>query len=198
VTFDVPTHDICEMAALYALGALDGDDLWRFNAHLLDGCDACALDVASFADAAAHLARTVPPAQPSPILRDRLLERVRGDAAERASLADLADLAVRESAAPGWRPHGLPGIAFKPLHLDEAKREMVLLVRAEPGARYPSHRHAALEEMYMLAGELRFEETVYRAGDYIRSEGGSIHAPSETPSGCMFLLRGSLDNEKLS
>jgi hypothetical protein len=49
--------------------------------------------------------------------------------------------------------------------------------------------------MFMLEGELRFGDTTYRAGDYIRSEAGSVHGSSETAGGCMFLLRASLDNE---
>jgi putative transcriptional regulator len=72
-----------------------------------------------------------------------------------------------------------------------------MLVRAEKGVTYPSHRHVEDEEMFMLAGELRFGEKVYRAGDYIRSERGSVHSSSETLTGCMFLIRASLDNELL-
>jgi anti-sigma factor ChrR (cupin superfamily) len=81
------------------------------------------------------------------------------------------------------------------LHVDRDAREVVMLVRAVPGARYPVHRHKATEEMFMLDGELDFEGTVYRAGDFIRSAEGSLHASSETRTGCMFLIRASLDNE---
>jgi quercetin dioxygenase-like cupin family protein len=195
VTVDSETGAICEMAALYALGALDGDDLWRYSAHLVGGCDACEWELAAFDDVAEALASIVEPVRPAPILRDRLLDRVRGVDYEHDTLEELARSAAVEGSEEQWQPHRIPGVEVKTLFVDEAKREAVMLVRAAAGVRYPSHRHAAFEDMFMLAGELRFGDRVYAAGDYIRSECGSIHEPSETRTGCMFLLRGSLDNE---
>jgi hypothetical protein len=185
------------MAALYALGALDGDDLWQYNAHLVAGCDGCESDLASFDRVAESLAYAAQPGEPSPILRARLVDRIRGVDYEHDALDALADAAALDAADGRWQPHRIPGVEIKPLFVDEARREAVMLVRAAAGVQYPSHRHAAFEDMFMLAGELRFGERVYTAGEYIRSECGSIHEPSETRTGCMFLLRGSLDNELL-
>jgi quercetin dioxygenase-like cupin family protein len=185
------------MAALYALGALDGDDLWRYSAHLVSGCGSCDWELSSFDDVTDALAYAVDLAAPSPILRERLLDRARGLDYERDALDVVAASAAVDASDRGWTPHRIPGVEVKSLFVDEAKREAVLLVRAAAGVRYPSHRHAAFEDMFMLAGELRFGERVYTAGEYIRSERGSIHEPSETRTGCMFLLRGSLDNELL-
>lgn len=94
-----------------------------------------------------------------------------------------------------WQPYRVPGVSVAPLYVDLAKREVTALLKAEPGAVYPIHRHAAPEEIYMLDGDLRIDGEVYSAGDYIRSRQGTVHEPSETVGGCMFLVRTSLDDE---
>jgi hypothetical protein len=42
------------------------------------------------------------------------------------------------------------------------------LVRMEAGAHDPSHHHAAIEELFMLSGDLRVESQIIGAGDYCR------------------------------
>lgn len=182
--------DICEFAALYALGALEGEDLWDFRSHLLDGCDACGADVDAYDATAALLAYAAPPARPDVSLRDRLMSRV-------SIGAEPAPLAAPRRGQASWEPYKIPGVSIRRLHVDEAAREAVMLVKAGPGVRYPMHRHAKAEEMFMLEGELTFGDVTYYAGDFIRSETDTIHTSSETRGGCMFLLRASLDNEVL-
>jgi putative transcriptional regulator len=177
---------MCELAPLYSLGALDDADAWRFREHLLEGCDACRGELAGFDEVASLLVYAAEPAAPSPILRSRLMDAV---------AEDIPEVTIAELAGDGWVPYKVPGVHVRRLHVDEAARRVVMLVRAEKGVTYPSHRHADVEEMFMLSGELRFGERVYRAGDYIRSESGSVHGSSETLTGCMFLIRASLDNE---
>jgi quercetin dioxygenase-like cupin family protein len=176
----------CVLAALYSLEALDDAEVWAYRDHLLAGCEACTDELEGFEGVVRALPYAVEPTDPSPILRDRLMDAVADDLA-------AYRVAVDEDAE--WEPLALPGIAFRRLHVDVASRQALVVVRAEAGARYPEHRHASVEEMFMLAGELRFGDRVYRAGDYIRSEAGSMHASSETPGGCSFLLRASLDSE---
>lgn len=94
-----------------------------------------------------------------------------------------------------WQPHPeVPGVEIAIFHEDPTTREVSGLLRAEPGVQYPAHRHASTEEIYMLSGELYDGETVYCAGDYIRSLPGSIHSPW-TDSGCSFFFRTSLDDK---
>lgn len=64
-----------DLAAAYALGALDGEDLGRFEAHLRGGCAECRAALADHQEALVHVARAVsapPPSRP----RRRLMERV--------------------------------------------------------------------------------------------------------------------------
>jgi anti-sigma factor ChrR (cupin superfamily) len=185
------SHDksnTCALAVFFCLGTLDENEAWRFRQHLLDGCGSCTAELDATEEIVTMLGYATEPREPSPILRERIIDAI----VEPPSPALRPTYAGEERL---WKQHEIPGVSVRPLHVDERAREVVMLVRAEPGARYPGHGHAALEEMFMLEGELRFGATTYGPGDYIRSECGSIHGSSETPGGCMFLLRASLDNE---
>jgi anti-sigma-K factor RskA len=64
-----------ELAAAYALGALDRADVARFEAHL-ERCAVCEADVEGYRDALLVLAHSADPAEPPPPLRDRILAEV--------------------------------------------------------------------------------------------------------------------------
>ncbi len=65
-----PTHEpFGELAAGYALGALDGDDVARFEAHLARGCAECEHALAEYREALV---------QPAADLREVPLPRVKG------------------------------------------------------------------------------------------------------------------------
>jgi len=68
------THEAFEdLIAVYAVGALDGEDLVRLRAHLAAGCARCE---AALREAEDDLARAVPPLSPPPHVKDALLARV--------------------------------------------------------------------------------------------------------------------------
>jgi anti-sigma-K factor RskA len=75
-----------ELAAAYALGALDRDDESWYEAHLAT-CDECSRDVESFRGPLLVLAHTGGPADPPPALRSRIL----ADLAPRAPRTQLLD-----------------------------------------------------------------------------------------------------------
>ena len=62
-------------------------------------------------------------------------------------------------------------------------------------SRYPSHRHAGVEEILLLEGDLHVHGVVMRAGDYCRAEPDSMHEVTFSESGCMLLLRTSQHDE---
>ncbi len=64
-----------DLAAPYALGALDGEDLVRFEEHLRGGCAECQRALAAHRDALVQVARAVS-APPPPRTRRRLMERL--------------------------------------------------------------------------------------------------------------------------
>lgn len=70
-------------AAVYVVGALDGDDLARFEAHLAEGCERCEPIVRESREALVRMALGATPAVPPPDVKAALQARI--DAAMRPS-----------------------------------------------------------------------------------------------------------------
>jgi len=80
------THDTFdELAAVYAVGALDGDDLARFEAHLAEGCARCATTLRESGEALGRLALAGTPEVPPPRVRASLVARAAGARPGRAA-----------------------------------------------------------------------------------------------------------------
>jgi putative transcriptional regulator len=131
------------------------------------------------------------PTAPSAGLRGAVLASVAGRTklagfAER--LAALFDLGAERAAellreatgdASGWQAIPLPGVRL--FHLAGGPRVAGAdcgLVRLEPGARFPLHRHGGDEWVFVLTGEAEEEETGARwlPGDVLYRGPGSFHA----------------------
>ena len=72
-------------AAVYALGALDGEERSQFEAHLAGGCAECAQVVREHAELLAEVARDTPPMIPPAHVKTELMRRVAGSGSVRAS-----------------------------------------------------------------------------------------------------------------
>ena len=70
--------EIHDLAAAYALDALDPEDRWTYERHL-EGCDRCQKEVVAFRDAAGELAYAAEGPAPSPELRARILAAARAE-----------------------------------------------------------------------------------------------------------------------
>lgn len=105
------TPEHTELAGLYALGSLDGDELETFRAHL-DRCAACRTTVEQDRRTLARLTAATPEMEPSPGFRERLLARAADEMQSRALDAELvpepgpAPIAIR-ARAPRRRPWAL-------------------------------------------------------------------------------------------
>ncbi|MBI2216026.1 MAG: anti-sigma factor [Candidatus Rokubacteria bacterium] len=81
-------HDAYEtLASVYALGALDGDDLAEFEAHLARGCERCAATLSASEETIARLAAEGPRRTPPPEVRRALLQRLEATAPRRERAA---------------------------------------------------------------------------------------------------------------
>jgi anti-sigma factor ChrR (cupin superfamily) len=80
------------------------------------------------------------------------------------------------------------GILCKLLSVDEEKSRVTMLVRLAPGADYPPHRHAGIEELHLLHGELRIDDKKLQAGDFIRAASGSVDHRVWSETGCTCVL----------
>ena len=87
-----------------------------------------------------------------------------------------------------WRSFAeAPGVHYKVLRHHAARRGITLLLRFDPGAHYPAHRHPEGEEYYVLDGDLRDGAQTYGKDTYVYHPPGSVHAPA-SPHGCTLLI----------
>lgn len=95
--------------------------------------------------------------------------------------------------ALGWQEAG-PGISYNVLSMDRARNRVSLLVRLEPGAAYPPHTHAGIEELYLLDGELWIDSRKVFPGEYYRAESGSADERVWSETGCTCVLLTSSED----
>lgn len=116
------------------------------------------------------------------------------------SAEDLALLTELQECAKtvAWTPYTpVAGVMFGQLSLDVERREIQAFVRSWGGATFPRHRHAGVEEIVVLEGDLLLDDRVYGPGDRIISTPGTHHQP-KTLTGCLLYLKASLDDETMS
>lgn len=190
-------HDcFCELAPFYALGTLSEVECQWVEQHIAEYPE-LAEELAEYEAAVVALPYGAPPVALASSLKDRLFSglglTVPVDPEPKIDLDQQSVWTVRSQDLQ-WQPHPTPGVQIAIFHTNPLAREISGVLKAEPGVVYPRHRHAAVEEIYMLEGDLIVEEQTYGAGDYIRSQAGSIHAP-HTIGGCKFFFRTSMDDE---
>ncbi len=94
-----------------------------------------------------------------------------------------------------WRPFAMiEGITAKLLRRSEDSSYSAI-IKMDPGAMLPAHRHMAPEEMFLLEGFALLGEVEARAGDHLVAAPGSVHEAFASPDGCTFLLMASEHDE---
>ncbi|UFP95708.1 cupin domain-containing protein [Gloeobacter morelensis] len=188
-----PDPCFCELAPLHALDILDERERLLVE-HELAHFPELAAELAAYRRAVAVLPYGAPAVAVAADLKTRLFERLDLEKPKTPAVSApaLPYFALRAAELP-WEPFIVPGTTIARLRVDEARRELVGVFRAEAGVRYPEHLHAGFEEIFMLEGDLEIDGEVYGPGDYVRSQPGSMHGPS-TRGGCMFFIRTSLDD----
>ncbi len=181
------TDEMMDRAALYALGQLEPREALEFEMHLQAGCSLCAVEVEAFRETATALAVDAPPLTPPPSLKDRVM------AANRPLLAD--PMIIVRSSEGEWKPTGMDGITSKLLFYDQESDCATFLLRMQPGSVLLPHCHSRNEQCLVLEGDVRFQATVLRAGDYECARKGSNHGPITTDQGCLLLLVASPHDE---
>ncbi len=182
------SHDHIESLFLYALQALPPDEARAVDTRI-SACADCRLEmetlrplVSSFVSWPTDVLR------PSASLWDRLARRV----ADEAGTLPLLP-APQQSPEPEWFA-AAPGISCKLLATDTDKKRVSMLVRLAPGTDYPPHRHAGVEELHLLDGELMVDAKKLYPGDYLRSEAESVDRRVWSETGCTCVLMTSTDD----
>ena len=191
-------------AALYALGALEGEEARDFEQHVASGCAACAAELRELEGVVAALGQAAPEAEPPEGVRARLLALVSdegGGGGATAARAEPAGAPADDFDAPGgkgflvvragegeWLPTDDEGVAYKLLFADPGRETVTTLVRMRPGSRIRSHRHLGVEQCLVLEGDVRSGSTRMTAGDFNCSLPGSVHEELVTDGGALLLL----------
>lgn len=84
-----------------------------------------------------------------------------------------------------WEPFR-DGVMIHRLYGGEDNQPAAALLKYQPGASVPRHRHAGYEHIFVLAGDQRDDNGTYVAGSLLISRPGSEHAVA-SPSGCVVL-----------
>lgn len=172
-----PQDEPNDRAALFAAGAIASAGGADSDALLAEAI------AAGFGPTVAELASAIPPVEPPPGAKARLLASLPPQQREAA-----AGLRFRFAGDGGFVPTPFPGVSVRVLHLDRSRRQFTALLKLEPGAAYPPHAHDGPEECLVLSGELLVGDVRMKEGDYQRAEAGSAHVEQRTETGALLYL----------
>jgi hypothetical protein len=171
-----------EEACAYALQAVPASEIAAAETHMA-ACLDCQRELESlrsvvdrFVSWPTDLLR--PPAS----LQARLARRLAEETGKQAIPPPLP-----QWSEPDWEQVA-PGIECKLLATDTERHRVSMLVRLAPGASYPAHTHAGVEELHLLDGELWIDERKLFPGDYNYGAPGAGDERVWSETGCTCVL----------
>jgi anti-sigma factor ChrR (cupin superfamily) len=171
-----------ERISLYALQALPRTEVPAVEAQI-SACADCRQEMESLRPIIGRFAAwPTDVLRPSASLGERLAQRIATETGGEPILP--APSGWKE---PEWKEVA-PGISCKLLATDPERNRVSMLVRLAPGTEYPPHRHAGVEELHMLEGDLTVGDRTLHAGDYLRSEAGTEDHRVWSEHGCTGVL----------
>jgi anti-sigma factor ChrR (cupin superfamily) len=175
-----------ELVALYALQALPSSEAAVADARL-SACADCRQEMEMLRPLiGSFVSWPVDVLRPATPLWDRLAQRIAAETGQASAVP-----AAPHRTDPEWQD-AAPGISFQLLATDTEKNRVSMLVRLAPGTDYPPHRHADVEELHLLHGELIVGDRTLSPGDYLRSEAGSVDHRVWSETGCTCVLLTSI------
>jgi anti-sigma factor ChrR (cupin superfamily) len=175
----------CEQSAgicAYAAQALAASERPAIEAHIAS-CPDCRRELESLVPVFDRFVSwPIDVLRPAASLQRRLALRIAEDTGKQPVLPP-----ARQWSEPEWEQVA-PGIECKLLASDLEKHRVSMLVRLAPGASYPAHRHASVEELHLLDGELWIDERKLFAGDYNHGAPGESDKRVWSETGCTCLL----------
>ena len=179
------SHQNCphsEATCAFALQVLPAAEIAGVEAHIA-ACPDCQRELDSLRPVVDTLAAwPTDVLRPTRSLQARLALRIAGEAGK----SPLTPPAGQWS-EPEWEQVA-PGIECKLLAADQEKHRISMLVRLAPGASYPPHTHAGVEELHLLDGELWIDERRLLPGDYNYGEPGASDERVWSETGCTCVL----------
>ncbi len=174
--------DRSELTCVHALGALSAREVPALQAHIA-ACADCQRELESLRPLIdLFIAWPADILRPATSLQARLASRVAAETGK-----EPVSPPARQWSEPEWQPVA-PGIECKLLASDTERDRISMLVRLAPGASYPPHTHAGVEELHLLAGELWIDERKLLPGDYNYGPPGATDKLVCSETGCTCLL----------
>ena len=171
-----------ERACAYALQVLPTSEVAATEVHIAS-CPNCQREVESLRPVVnLFVSWPIDVLRPTTSLKMRLAMRI----AEETGKPPVMPRARRWS-EPDWNQVA-PGIECKLLATDTERHQVSMLVRLAPGASYPPHTHAGVEELHLLDGELWIDERKLFPGDYKYGAPGERDERVWSETGCTCVL----------
>ncbi len=171
-----------DLVFLYALQALPSSEIPVAEAHI-SACAECRQEMKTLRPVIeSFISWPTDVLRPSASLWGLLAQRVAEETGKEPVLPPS-----QLPAKPEWE-EAAPGISCKLLATDTEKNRVSMLVRLAPGTDYPRHRHAGVEELHLLHGEMMIGDKKLYPGDYNRAEADSVDHRVWTETGCTCLL----------
>jgi anti-sigma factor ChrR (cupin superfamily) len=187
------TSELAELLTCYAFDLLDPDEAEQVHQHLT-GCADCAAEVTSLRETAADLPYSLPDLNPHPRVRERVLAGLNGR--HKAALEQpLPGVFVKRLSQQKWRKTPYEGVEYKVLYVDSETKNVTSLLKLQPGAAYPAHRHAGVEQCLVLEGSVRIGQIFLEPGDFEYAQAGTDHAIVQSDSGCVLMLISNQNDE---
>ena len=184
-----------ELMADLAAGTLSAADEQKLRAHV-EGCAVCGRALQEFREAGIAMAVSSA-VEPPPMLRDRLMLRLKKQ--ESGAFLELnPGVMVTYVANLAWKGTPIPGIQRKLLSRDKKSGTYTALVHMASGTRYPAHRHAGTEQLFMLSGTLALGSKTIGKGDFCIANAGTLHAEIRALDDSEFLVLASEYDEILA
>ena len=149
-----------ELTSAYALQVLPESEIAGATAHIAS-CPDCRRELESLRPVIDRfVAWPTDVLRPTTSLQVRLAHRIADETGK-----PLVPPPAPQWTEPDWE-HVAPGIECKLLATDPERQRVSMLVRLDPGASYPAHTHAEVEELHLLDGELWIDARKLFSGDY--------------------------------
>jgi len=180
--FDTSRCNQSELACAYALKVLPVSEVAAAEANIA-GCPDCQRELENQRPVLDRLVCwPTDVLRPTTSLQERLALRI----AEETGKQPISPPALQWS-EPEWEQVA-PGIECKLLATDAERDRVSMLVRLAPGASYPAHVHAGVEELHLLDGELWINDRKLIPGDYNYGAPGAEDHRVWSETGCTCVL----------
>src|SRR5881392_197105 len=171
-----------ETTCAYALQLSPASEVAAAEAHIAS-CPNCRRELASLRPVVDRFVSwPTDVLRPTTSLQARLALRIAEETGKDAVLPPAG-----RWSEPEWEQVA-PGIECKLLATDTERDRVSMLVRLAPGASYPAHVHAGVEELHLLAGELWINDRKLIPGDYNYGAPGAEDHRVWSETGCTCVL----------